>query len=54
MSWCKAIIHLIIPIIFKRKENLDNNYLPENHQNTSSYNRKMIAYLEEILVNRKY
>jgi hypothetical protein len=29
--WRKAIFHLIIPIIFKSNENLDNNYLSENH-----------------------
>ncbi len=32
MCWCKAIFYLIKPIIFKSNENIDNNYLPENHQ----------------------
>ena len=36
MCWCNAIFHLIKPIIFKSNENLDNNYLPENHQNANA------------------
>ncbi len=42
MYWLKAIFHLIKPIIFKSKENLDNNYLPENHQNATAKNRLRI------------
>jgi hypothetical protein len=43
MYWCKAIFYLIKPIIFKSKENLDNNYLPENHQKCNR--EKQNAYL---------
>ncbi len=45
MCWCKAIFYLIKPIIFKSNENLDNNYLPENHQKCK--HKKRIAYLGE-------